>query len=169
LIFHIRCLYPTVRKLVHDTKIYKNKCVLQQTGYLHYFQISDNCILNIQNNKDNSTTGTRLQKHFYIRKKQSSLLAIDKENHHNMLPDRDKLQTCVRDTRIHAIKTSPFIMRKRMHPARCKYIWKRRDRSKIAKRNKYYPKPLCVTLTEEESWLYSTLNPQKMTINAKTK
>jgi len=46
---------------------------------------------------------------------------------------------CGTPQRIHAIKISLFITRKQVHLARCKYIWKRWNRSEIGKRGKYYP------------------------------
>jgi len=36
------------------------------------------------------------------------LLAVDKENHHHMLPDRDELQACVRDSNTYCDKNLPI-------------------------------------------------------------
>jgi len=127
---------------VHDTKIYKNVYYDKPDIYTIFrfpiiayptYKIIKIIALPVHNHKNI----------FTFVKINYSLLTIDKENHH-MLPDRDKLQTCVKDVITYTCDQNlPIYYAEADAPCEVQvYMKGPKDRSKIAKNDKYYSKSL---------------------------
>jgi len=94
------------------------------------------------------------------------LLAVDKENHHYMLPDRDELQTCVRDYNTYTCdKNLPTYYAEADAPCEVQAYMKAPGNIQNCEKGRVLSETtLWITLTEEQSWLYSTPHPQEITI-----
>jgi len=94
------------------------------------------------------------------------LLAIDKENHHYMLPDRDELKTCVQDVTTYTCDQNlPIYYAEADAPCEVQVYMKAPGQIRNCEKGQVLTEnTLWITLTEEQSWLYSTPNPQEITI-----
>jgi len=88
------------------------------------------------------------------------LLAVDKENHHYTLPGRDELQACVRDSNTYICeKNLPIYYAEADAPCELQAYMKAGQIRNCEKGQILSDTTLWITLTEEQSWLYSTPNP----------
>jgi len=94
------------------------------------------------------------------------LLAVDKENHHYMLPDRDEIQTCVRDSNMYTCdKNLPIYYAETDAPCEVQAYMKATENIQNCEKGRILSETtLWIALKEEQSWLYSTPNPQEITI-----
>jgi len=81
------------------------------------------------------------------------LLAIDKENHHYMLPDRDELQTCVRDATMYTCDQNfPIYYAEADAPYEMQVFMKAPGQVKNCEKGQIlFKTTLWITLTEEQS------------------
>jgi len=94
------------------------------------------------------------------------LLAVDKENHHYMLPDREELQACVRDYNMYTCdKNLPIYYAEADAPCEVLAYMNTPGQVRNCEKGQILSETtLWITLTEEQSWLYSTPNSQEVTI-----
>jgi len=94
------------------------------------------------------------------------LLTVDKENYYYMLPDRDELQACVRDSNMYTCdKNLPIYYAEADAPCEVQAYMKTPGQVRNCEKGQILSETtLWITLTEEQSWLYSTPNPQEITI-----
>jgi len=94
------------------------------------------------------------------------LLAVDKENHHYMIPDRDELRACVRDSNTYTCdKNLPIYYAEADAPCEVQAYIKAPGQIRNCEKGQVLSETtLWITLTEEQAWLYSTPNPQEITI-----
>jgi len=94
------------------------------------------------------------------------LLAVDKENHHYMLPDRDELQASVCDSnRYTCDKNLSIYYAEADAPCEVQAYMKAPGQVRNCEKGQILSETtLWITLTEEQSWLYSTPHPQEITI-----
>jgi len=94
------------------------------------------------------------------------LLAIDKENHHYMLPNRDEQQACVQDATTYTCdRNLPIYYAESDAPGEVQIYMKTPGQVRNCEKEQILSETtLWIRLTEEQSWLYLTPNPQEITI-----
>jgi len=99
------------------------------------------------------------------------LLAIDKENHHYMLPNRDELKTCVRDVTTYTCDQNlPIYYAEAEAPCEVQIYMNAPGQMRNCEKGQVLTEnTLWITLTEEQSWLYSTPNPQEIAIRCENR